>query len=238
MNAGGSAKAALLTEDLKHRNETRHAPRRPRDAASLILVDRSHDSPRVLVGRRGKAHTFMPEMYVFPGGRRDPEDNRVRLARPLNEAVTEQLLRRTQARFGENAARGLAVAAAREMMEEAHLSLTPDGEPEPLRPDVSHFRLLARAITPPGMPRRFDTRFFVCFTDEIEADTEKVRESDELQDLTWIPIDSHDSVALPRITKVVLTDLKEALDADRTLPFQRQIPFYYFRNGRFVRELI
>lgn len=238
MNAGGSAKAALLTEDLKHRNETRHAPRRPRDAASLILVDRNHDVPRVLVGKRGKAHAFMPEMYVFPGGRRDPDDNRVGLARPLNEAVTEQLLRRTQARFGENAARGLAVAAAREMMEEAHVSLTPASEAEPLRPDVSHFRFLARAITPPGMPRRFDTRFFVCFTDEVEADTAKVRDSDELQDLTWLPIDSHETVALPRITKVVLTDLKDALEADRTLPFQRMIPFYYFRNGRFVRELI
>lgn len=238
MNAGSSAKAALLTEDLKHRNETRHPPRRPRDAASLILVDRNHTVPRVLVGKRGKAHAFMPEMYVFPGGRRDPGDNRVGLARPLNEAVTEQLLRRTQARFGESAARGLAVAAAREMMEEAHLSLTPAGEKEPLRPDVSHFRLLARAITPPGMPRRFDTRFFVCFTDEVEADTAKVRDSDELQDLTWLPIDSHETVALPRITKVVLTDLKEALEADRTLPFRRMIPFYYFQNGRFVRELI
>ncbi|MEQ8479825.1 MAG: NUDIX hydrolase [Hoeflea sp.] len=238
MNAGGSAKAALLTEDLIQRNESRHPTRRPRDAASLILVDRKHAIPRVLVGRRGKAHAFMPEMYVFPGGRRDPDDNRVGLARPLNEAVTEQLLRRTQARFGENAARGLAVAAAREMMEEAHLSLTPASEAGTLRPDVSHFRLLARAITPPGMPRRFDTRFFVCFTDEVGVDTAKACDSDELQDLTWLPIDSHETVALPRITKVVLTDLKEALEADRTLPFQRVIPFYYFRNGRFVRELI
>jgi 8-oxo-dGTP pyrophosphatase MutT (NUDIX family) len=238
MNAGGSVKADLLTEDVARRNEMRHPPRRPRDAASLLLIDRQEKTPRVLVGKRGKAHAFMPAMYVFPGGRRDPADNKTALARPLHDEVTDQLLRRTGVQFGESAARGLAVAAAREMMEEAHLSLTPADHAASLCPDVSHFRFLARAITPPGMPRRFDTRFFVCFTDEIDADPANVRDSDELHDLTWLPIDRYEGYPLPGITKVVLTDLQEALDADRSLPFHRTIPFYYYRNGRFVRELI
>jgi 8-oxo-dGTP pyrophosphatase MutT (NUDIX family) len=99
------------------------------------------------------------------------------------------LLRGPGCSFGESAARGLAVAAAREMMEEAHLSLTPADHAASLCPDVSHFRFLARAITPPGMPRRFDTRFFACFTDEVDADPANVRDSDELHDLTWLPID-------------------------------------------------
>lgn len=239
MNAGGSVKADLLTEDVARRNEDmRHPPRRPKDAASLLLVDRQEKTPRVLVGKRGKGHAFMPAMYVFPGGRRDPNDNRTALAQPLQDEVTEQLLRRTAAQFGESAARGLAVAAAREMMEEAHLSLTPADHTPNLCPDVSHFRYLARAITPPGMPRRFDTRFFVCFTDEVGANPATVRDSDELQDLTWLPIDRHEGYPLPGITKVVLTDLQEALDADQSLPFHRKIPYYYYRNGRFVRELI
>lgn len=238
MNAGGSVKADLLTEDVARRGETRHPPRRPRDAASLLLIDRQEKTPRVLVGKRGKGHAFMPAMYVFPGGRRDAADNRTIPAKPLNGEVTEQLLRRTVAQFGESAARGLAVTAAREMMEEAHLSLTPQDHAANLCPDVSHFRFLARAITPPGMPRRFDTRFFVCFVDEIGADPACVKDSDELQDLTWLPIDQHEGYPLPGITKVVLTDLQEALDADGSLPFHRTIPFYYYRNGRFVRELI
>jgi hypothetical protein len=60
----GSVKADLLTEDLARRNEMRHPPRRPRDAASLLLIDRQEKTPRVLVGKRGKAHAFMPDVCV------------------------------------------------------------------------------------------------------------------------------------------------------------------------------
>lgn len=238
MSEAGAAKAALLTEDLKHRNEQHHPPRRPRDAAALVLVDRTGATPRVLVGKRGRAHAFMPNLYVFPGGSRDPGDNKTPLAHPLDGIVAEKLMKRTRANFSENAARGLAVAAAREMLEEAHLSLTPSALGPVLRPDVAPFRLLARAITPPRMARRFDTRFFACFTDEIEADPQAARDSDELHDLFWMPVDRREDYPLPRITKVILADLEQALDDDASLPFRRTVPFYYFRQGRFVRELI
>lgn len=238
MSDKGADKADLLTEDLKHRNEARHAPRTPQDAASLLLIDRSQATPRVLVGKRGKKHAFMPNLYVFPGGRRDPADNKVPFAGPLHDEVKDKLLERTNVRFKPSAARGLAAAAAREMLEEAHLSLTPAEYAGSLRPDVSNFRFLARAITPPGMPRRYDTRFFACFTDETSADLSALRDSDELHDLSWLPIDAHESHPLPRITKVILGDLVQTLDDDPTLPFGKAAPFYYFRNGRFVRELI
>lgn len=239
MNDSGSAKIQLLTEDHRARtSEMRHAPRTPRDAASLILMDRSQPVPRALLGKRGKGHAFMPDLYVFPGGRRDPGDNRTRLAQPLRNEVADKLLARTKARFHSQAARGLAVAAAREMFEEAHLSLTPPEHGTNLCPDVSHFRYLARAITPPGQSRRFDTRFFACFCDELGLDPSAIRDSDELHDLTWVPIDSHDQHPLPRITRVILTDVAQALEEDPSLSFGRPVPFYYFRNGRFVRELI
>ena len=239
MNDSVAKATGLLTEDhLTRTGEKRHPTRTPRDAASLILLDRSKDTPRALLGKRGKAHAFMPDLYVFPGGRRDPGDNKTPLAQPLRDEVTDKLLARTRSRFQGYAARGLAVAAAREMQEEAHLSLTPAEYAGALRPDVSHFRFLARAITPPGQSRRFDTRFFVCFCDELGVDPSAIRDSDELHDLTWLPINSHDSHPLPRITKVILSDLVEALEESPSLPFNRAVPFYYFRNGRFVRELI
>ncbi|MDF1607092.1 NUDIX hydrolase [Hoeflea sp. YIM 152468] len=238
MSDTGAQKADLLTEDLKHRNEAHHGPRKPHDAASLLLIDRSHPTPRVLVGKRGKKHAFMPDLYVFPGGRRDAADNRIPFAWPLHDEVKGKLLERTGARFKPSAARGLAAAAAREMLEEAHLSLTPAEYAGSLRPDVSSFRFLARAITPPGMPRRYDTRFFACFTDETSADLSALRDSDELHDLSWLPVDAHESHPLPRITKVILADLVQRLAEDPSLPFGKTVPFYYFRNGRFVRELI
>jgi 8-oxo-dGTP pyrophosphatase MutT (NUDIX family) len=162
MNDSVAANTALLTEDhLSRTSEKRHPTRSPRDAASLILMDRSGKVPRALLGKRGKAHAFMPDLYVFPGGRRDPGDNRVRLARPLRDEVFDKLMVRTQSRFRDPAARGLAVAAAREMMEEAHLSLTPAEYADPcarmsrssaFSPGRSHLRARPAGSIPASSP--------------------------------------------------------------------------------------
>ncbi|HZX84827.1 MAG TPA: NUDIX hydrolase, partial [Reyranella sp.] len=42
---------------------------RPRDAATLILVRQRGKIPEVLLGCRDAKHAFMPNRYVFPGGR-------------------------------------------------------------------------------------------------------------------------------------------------------------------------
>ena len=41
----------------------------PKDAATLILIDRTRKTPKLLMGRRHDGHKFMPGKYVFPGGR-------------------------------------------------------------------------------------------------------------------------------------------------------------------------
>ena len=53
---------------------------RPRDAATLILVRNDGATPQVLMGQRHANHKFMPNKFVFPGGRVDPADSRVRPA--------------------------------------------------------------------------------------------------------------------------------------------------------------
>ena len=50
----------------------------PRDAATLMLIDRSGTTPKVLLGRRHAGHKFMPGKFVFPGGRIEPLDARCR----------------------------------------------------------------------------------------------------------------------------------------------------------------
>ena len=65
---------------------------RPRDAATLILVDRSSGEPRILMGRRGDAQVFMPGKYVFPGGRVDKTDRDVPIADDLKATDAERLL--------------------------------------------------------------------------------------------------------------------------------------------------
>ncbi len=57
---------------------------RPRDAASLVL-HRHNGAGEVLIlmGRRAPRHRFLPELYVFPGGRLDPEDSHAAAANAL-----------------------------------------------------------------------------------------------------------------------------------------------------------
>src|SRR4029453_13454154 len=145
-----------------------------KDAATLILIDRSGEKPKVLVGRRHDNVVFMPGKYVFPGGGVDKADNRVPVAAPITKELETNLLKGSP-RITPGRARALANAAIREACEETGLCLgrkvekpgklegagQPFAEPVFL-PDPSGLFLIARAITPPGRVRRFDTRFFTA----------------------------------------------------------------------------
>src|SRR6185312_16240839 len=112
-----------LTKDQLDKAESNDAslgagPRRPRDAATLILLDSKGGEVHVLMGRRHARHAFMPGKFVFPGGRTDPDDGRVPVTDmldPLEEAkLLATIARRSQAR-----ARAIALSAIRETYEEA-----------------------------------------------------------------------------------------------------------------------
>lgn len=203
---------------------------RPKDAAALILIDRSGPAPRVLMGRRASGHVFMPDVYVFPGGRRDPGDHALPFSSDLHPQVMDKLLAGTSTRMTSRRARALALAALREVHEET--GITPAGG----APDLSRLRYMARAITPPGQVRRYDTHFFLAFCDETVFDLTQLRDTDELEDLQWLDIAAISGVKLARITQMVLEDVKRLMEADRDLPFENPVPFYSMRHGRFVRS--
>ena len=84
----------VKSETVKEEKEADHHPyRRPVDAATLILVDRTVSTPKVLVGKRHDKVVFMPGKFVFPGGRVDKTDNRVPVAAPIPKALEENLLK-------------------------------------------------------------------------------------------------------------------------------------------------
>lgn len=218
-------------------------PVRPVDAASTLLLDRSGERMRVLVGRRSSKHVFMPDVYVFPGGRRDATDRLVPVSNPLNPLACERLALRNGARCSDSRLRALGVAALRELYEEAGISVgapfataTPDALP--FRPDLSHLRFLARAITPAGMVRRFDTRFFALFADEAGIDPAGATASHELEDLRWVDIFDHGSIEMPDITVLILEELQKSLQENKSLPFGRTAPLYYSQRGRLRRDLL
>src|ERR1017187_5325624 len=97
-----------------------HPYRRPKDAATLILVDRSTVTPKVLVGKRHGKVVFQPGKFVFPGGRVDKSDNRVPVAAPIPKALEENLLMGLP-KISPGRARALAIAAIREACEETGL---------------------------------------------------------------------------------------------------------------------
>src|ERR1700742_660482 len=108
------------------KNEDRepdHFPyRRPVDAATLILVDRTGATPKVLVGRRHDKVVFQPGKIVFPGGSVDTTDNRIPVAAPIPGALEANLLKGSP-KIAPARARALAIAAIREACEETGLCL-------------------------------------------------------------------------------------------------------------------
>ncbi|TWF56612.1 NUDIX hydrolase [Neorhizobium alkalisoli] len=205
---------------------------RPRDAASIILIDCSGGTPKVLMGRRGSGHVFMPDVYVFPGGKRDARDHALPFAADLDPAVMERLCLGPAAPIAPSRARALALAAMRELCEETGATF---GGADGL-PDLSRLRYVARAITPPGNVRRYDTRFFLAFCQETPIDLTHLADTQELQDIRWLDIGALSGLKLPRITQTVLEDVSELMAAYPDLPFGTPVSFYLMRHGRFVRS--
>jgi 8-oxo-dGTP pyrophosphatase MutT (NUDIX family) len=222
---------------------------RPRDAATLILIDRTSTPPKVLLGRRHAGHKFMPDKFVFPGGRVEPGDKLVPVASDLHADAAARLMRAVQ-RPSAAKARALALAAIRETFEETGLLIgrkRPEG-PAPgthgsvfakagVEPDLAPLHFIARAITPPGRTRRFDTRFFAADAQSIAHRVDGVIGPDaELVELTWLAIEDAKKLDMPAITHVVLEELAARIASG--FDHARLVPFYRMMNRKFRRETL
>ena len=228
-----------------------HPYRRPVDAATLILVDRASAIPKVLVGKRHDKVVFMPGKFVFPGGRVDIADGRVPVAAAIPKALETNLLKGSP-KITPARARSLAVAAIREACEETGLclgrasksktaALTGPWKPfadAGLLPDPSSLFLIARAITPPGRIRRFDTRFFTADASAIAYRVEGVIHADaELVELVWVELGSKPLADLHPMTRNVLNELDKRL-ATGALRHDADVPFYHFYGGKMHRDVL
>ena len=178
---------------------------RPKNAATLILVRRDGPEPRLLMGRRQAGHVFMPDKWVFPGGRVDPADHRAPVVAPLRPEVAE-LVARTGGR-SPGLSQALAVAAVRETWEEAGL-LMGRLEGERLLPDLSPLALVAHAVTPPGRVRRFDARFFTADASALQS-LDRTPGTGELEQIAWFTFEEARALDLPSITRFVVAELAE-----------------------------
>ena len=199
---------------------------RPRDAASLVLVDERDGEPTILMGRRHARMSFVPDAFVFPGGKLDADDFVARPASDLPASVN----------FGPKA-RALAMAAVRETFEETGLVLAMPGDvgaqdaqswahfrERGIAPRLDALSALARAITPVGSPIRFHARFFTASASALEG---TLAGSGELEDLDWYPLTEALKLPIIDVTEFVLHEV-----ARRRNGGSHRVPLYSYRNGQ------
>jgi 8-oxo-dGTP pyrophosphatase MutT (NUDIX family) len=243
--------AKRLTERMTKTERDQSFPdSEPRDAATLMLIDRSGKEPKILLGRRHASHKFMPGKFVFPGGRIEAIDRQMPALSELHPDAQRKLNERVAAP-GAEFARGFALAAVREMAEETRLllgikrdeppkspgELWTEFEKAKVHPDLGAMRFIARAITPPRRPRRFDTRFFTADASAVAHKIESVAGPDsELVELTWVPIEQATHLDMPTITGVILEELLARVEAG--MAHDLPVPFYFMPDQKFIRELL
>ncbi len=186
------------------------------NAACLILIDRSDAEARILMGRRLASQVFLPNKWVFPGGRVDKGDHE-----------------RAAADAGGHLP--FILAAVRETYEEAGLCIVDLSDDREFAALSDRVRPLARAITPPGFPRRFDTWFYVSDWDRKRTPTGTP--DGELLDLDWFTLHEVATLNLPYITRLIVDDVAMVIAAGSAAGAPA-VPFYFQAVDGYARTLI
>ena len=216
----------------------------PRPSASVILLQ--EDAPfRVLMMRRTETSTFVPGAWVFPGGAVEEQDRT--LGRQLEDGGDAELL-------------AAKIAAVRELFEESGIWLgeTLD-EPERHRAELigstlevgalrdelgeamEHLVLTARWVTPVGVPKRFETWFFLA---PAPAGSEGSPDEREGLELIWVAPDEalqrHQAGEFPLVFPTIKTletlqgwrSIEELLAARRSAVIGTTRPVLIVEGGR------
>ncbi|MDB9762566.1 NUDIX hydrolase [Alphaproteobacteria bacterium] len=191
---------------------------RPRDASSLVLLNNSGKSVKVLLGKRSDKTRFMPGAWVFPGGVVDKTDHTI----SINTSLNKNIIKRLAVSNNERTAKALAVASIRETVEETGLILGKKcgnttkvdyGEDNNgisimsklgLEPDLSKLFYLGRAITPTFSPIRFHARFFVADAKHL---TGKIQTTNELVEIEWVSLEKATKLPMADVTEFMINEL-------------------------------
>ena len=215
-----------------------------RDAASIVLVDSRGQEPRILMGKRAAKHKFMPNIYVFPGGRVDYADRFGPVGLNYQDDTLDLLMQQMRGRTTALRAQMMGLAAIRETFEEVDLKIGIESDTvhkttnpswaafckEGLKADLSKLSYIARAITPPGQNRRFDTRFFMADVSTY-LDHQQAQSSDELEDVRWVTFEETKELPLHFITKRILLSAQSGLEGLNSGKAQPNVAFYRPKTG-------
>lgn len=156
----------------------------PLPAASVIVL---RDDPfEVLMLRRHEKASFVPNAWVFPGGIAEESDAQGSLLDTMRLTGVRETFEETGVWLGAPLAD--AERKRRELLDGriAFRELLAEG---PV--DLSQLVWTSRWITPVGIPKRFDTYFFLA---AVSRDAIATAEQNEVVDVTWI----HPAAALAK----------------------------------------
>ena len=235
----------------RSQSKLEHGYIRPRNAATMILLDGTAKEPRILMGKRNKNLKFMPGALVFPGGSVDKLDGSVKSCSELTGNTENRLIAAMRGRPTRRGSRALGLAAIREVAEESGLLIGKSGDfsapssdwnifsERSVVPSLEGIRLFARAITPPGLVRRFDTWFFLMHAKEVAFTPENGFEPDgELEELQWVHPEDAIMENTREITRVMLVELIRRLRVDPDLSDDYPAPYYHTVGKHFHKKMI
>lgn len=188
--------------------EQTSTPPKAHPAATVVLIRDGDNGLETLLLQRAAAIKFAGGAWVFPGGRVDKADY------GDDDSDVENASRR---------------AAARECMEEASISITP----EQLTP-------CAHWTTPINERKRFATSFYIC---TIDKNTPVTIDDGEIVAHQWITpqqaLDDHhqNGLAILPPTYITLWELAQAHDTKAALHFYRERPLRRHLPNLIVGEI-
>ncbi|MBN43828.1 MAG: NUDIX hydrolase [Alphaproteobacteria bacterium] len=191
----------------------------------MVVWRRHHGTIEVLMGRRHQNHVFMPHAYVFPGGRVERSDSKLRTASDLRTDVQARLERAANP----TRARAIAAGAVRETWEETGL-LIGETDDDVLRPRLSGLDYFFRAITPPGRTRRFDARFFIVDAKHAKG---KLAGDGELIDLAFRSFDDSRLLDVAGITRIAMAEAERHIKNPPGCDPGRPVPLSRFLRGQY-----
>ena len=212
---------------------------RPRDAATLILLRQVRGKTCVLMGLRHGKHKFLPDQWVFPGGRVDRADGYAYAATELRPHVAKHL----SISASQHRARALAMTAVRETFEETGLILGKRLTKIPKKPSLiwapfynagyapilDGLEYVYRAVTPPVRPIRYNARFFLADGSKLHG---KLEGDGELLNLCWLPISKAIDLPTAPIQKIVLEELPGMLNEEGKIRRPQRVPLRIMRYGK------
>ncbi|MEK7795190.1 MAG: NUDIX hydrolase, partial [Candidatus Hydrogenedentota bacterium] len=203
-----------------------------RPASTVLLCRDTEDGLEVFMVRRHHQIDFASGALVFPGGKVEDSDSHPDLAAfcdgadwddPLTTfrvAALREAFEESGVLLARDSATGNPIASARHASLYPHRDAVAKGEQqfsallssESLRLDLGALGHFAHWITPEGMPKRFDTHFFIA---RAPGEQLAAHDGEESVDSVWIrPQDALDAGDSGRFTVIFPTRCNLALLAE------------------------